>query len=132
MKPRRGEQGNIAIEFALILPLLLLIVGGIIDFGRAYWFQQTLTWASREGARQGSILNKDNWNLSLVKGKVVDSVKDGCGATITAGDVTVSPETGPAGGTELTVSVTMPFSFMIIPYSINNLTGQTIMRFESS
>ena len=132
MKTRRGERGNVAIEFALILPVLLLIVGGIIDFGRAYWFKQTLTWASREGARQGSILSKENWNLSQVKSKVVQSVKNGCGTTISEGNVDVTPETGPAGGTELTVNVTMPFSFMMIPYSIKNLTGKTTMRFESS
>lgn len=132
MRARRGEQGNVAIEFALILPVLLLIVGGIIDFGRAYWFRQTLTWASREGARQGSILSKESWNLDLVKSKVVQSVADGCGATISASNVAVTPETGPAGGQDLTVRVTLPFSFMLIPYSINNLTGQTTMRFESS
>jgi hypothetical protein len=67
-----------------------------------------------------------------VKEKVVKAVADGCGATISEGDVAVTPETGPAGGQDLTVRVTMPFSFMIIPYSINNLTGQTTMRFESS
>lgn len=132
MKIRHGEGGNVAIEFALILPVLLLIVGGVIDFGRAYWFKQTLTWASREGARQGSILAPEDWNLSLVKNKVINAVKDGCGATITEDNVTVAPATGPAGGSNLTVNVTMPFSFMIIPYSIENLAGQTTMRFESS
>ena len=132
MRSRRTEKGNVAIEFALVLPVLLLMVGGIIDFGRAYWFKQTLTWASREGARQGSILSKDNWNLDLVKTKVVAAVSSGCGATITKGDVSVTPENGPAGGSEVTVSVSMPFSFMMLPLSIDNLTGQTTMRFESS
>lgn len=132
MTLRRSEKGNVAIEFALVLPVLLLVVGGIIDFGRAYWFKQTLTWASREGARQGSILSKDDWNLDLVKTKVVEAVAAGCGTVISKSDVTVTPETGPAGGSEITVNVAMPFSFMMIPLSIDNLSGQTTMRFESS
>lgn len=132
MRFRRTEKGNVAVEFAFVLPVLLLIVGGILDFGRAYWFKQTLTWASREGARQASILTKDNWNLGTVKTKVITAVKDGCGANITADNVAVTPESGPAGGSELTVEVTMPFNFMMIPYTIENLAGKTTMRFESS
>ena len=49
---RRGvERGAAAVEFALILPLLILLIGGIIDFGRAYFTQIELTNAAREGAR---------------------------------------------------------------------------------
>jgi Flp pilus assembly protein TadG len=45
------DRGAAAVEFALVLPLLLLIVFGIIDFGRALNAQITLTQAAREGAR---------------------------------------------------------------------------------
>lgn len=131
-KRRQAERGNVALEFALVLPVLLLFVGGIIDFGRAYWFKQTLTWASREGARYGSILPKDEWDANSVKDRVISAVSKGCGASISRENVVVIPETGPAAGQELTVTVTMPFSFQIIPYTISNLSGQTTMRFESS
>lgn len=47
----RSDRGATAVEFALLLPLLLLIVMGIVDFGRMLNAQQTLTNASREGAR---------------------------------------------------------------------------------
>ena len=46
-----ADRGATAVEFALLLPLLLLIVMGIIDFGRMLNAQQTLTQAAREGAR---------------------------------------------------------------------------------
>jgi Flp pilus assembly protein TadG len=46
-----SDRGAAAVEFALLLPLLLLIVFGIIDFGRAINAQVTLTQAAREGAR---------------------------------------------------------------------------------
>ena len=46
-----ADRGAAAVEFALLLPLLLLIVLGIIDFGRMLNAQVTLTQAAREGAR---------------------------------------------------------------------------------
>jgi Flp pilus assembly protein TadG len=46
-----NEQGAELIEFALILPLLLVIIAGIWDFGRAYRTYQAITNAAREGAR---------------------------------------------------------------------------------
>ena len=49
------EQGSAAVEFALLLPVLLLIVFGIIDFGRALNAQETLTQAAREGARLAAL-----------------------------------------------------------------------------
>jgi Flp pilus assembly protein TadG len=51
------DRGAVAVEFALLLPLLLLIVFGIIDFGRALNAQITLTQAAREGARFASVGN---------------------------------------------------------------------------
>ncbi len=53
------ERGATAVEFALLLPLLLLLVFGIVDFGRALNAQETLTQAAREGARLAA-LNQPN------------------------------------------------------------------------
>ena len=47
----RGEGGAIAVEFAIILPVLLLLVFGIIDFGHAWYMRHLMSDASREGAR---------------------------------------------------------------------------------
>jgi Flp pilus assembly protein TadG len=52
---RSGDRGAAAVEFALLLPLLLLLVFGIIDFGRALNAQITLTQAAREGARLDAV-----------------------------------------------------------------------------
>src|SRR5215472_17429833 len=52
---RGGDRGAAAVEFALVLPLLLLLVCGIIDFRRAINAQITLTQAARTGARLAAL-----------------------------------------------------------------------------
>jgi TadE-like protein len=53
VKARRGGQkGAELVEMALVLPILLMLLLGIIAFGRAYDVYQTITRAAREGARQ--------------------------------------------------------------------------------
>ncbi len=51
LKLRRGQEGSAAVEFALCLLPLLLIVGGILDYGHFWYMQSVLATASREGAR---------------------------------------------------------------------------------
>ena len=48
---RRRQEGAAAVEFAICLIPLMLIVGGIIDFGQLWYMESTLATASREGAR---------------------------------------------------------------------------------
>ncbi len=48
---RRGSRGQSAVEFALVAPLLFLLIFGIVDFGRAMFYQNEVTNATREGAR---------------------------------------------------------------------------------
>jgi Flp pilus assembly protein TadG len=52
-----NEKGVSAVEFALILPVLVLILFGIIEFGLILYNQQVITNASREGAREGILFN---------------------------------------------------------------------------
>jgi Flp pilus assembly protein TadG len=50
----RGERGGVAVEFAIILPVLMLLIFGIIDFGHAWYMRHLMSDASREGARYGT------------------------------------------------------------------------------
>ena len=52
---RRSERGAVAVEFAILLPVFLLLAFGICDFGHAYYMKQVVTNASRDGARYGSL-----------------------------------------------------------------------------
>lgn len=49
------DRGAVAVEFAILLPVLILLLFGIVDFGRAINAQITITQAAREGARLASL-----------------------------------------------------------------------------
>jgi Flp pilus assembly protein TadG len=53
----RSERGAVALEFALVAPIFLILVFGIIEFGRAVWLYDGVSAGAREGARYG-ISNK--------------------------------------------------------------------------
>jgi hypothetical protein len=46
-----GQRGQSLVEFALLLPLMLLIITGLFDVARAVWQENTLAYAAREGTR---------------------------------------------------------------------------------
>ena len=55
MKLKREERGAVVVEFALVLPLLVLFVFGIVEFGRAYSTKIELAAAVREGVRTAAL-----------------------------------------------------------------------------
>jgi len=54
-----NQHGAAFVEFALVLPILLILVGGIVEFGFLYYNKQVLTNASREGVRAGIVYEFD-------------------------------------------------------------------------
>src|SRR5512133_2095700 len=48
---KRRERGAVAVEFGLVAPILLLLVGGIVEFSHMYNLQISVTQAAREAAR---------------------------------------------------------------------------------
>ncbi len=60
----RRDDGQSLVEFAIMLPLMLLIVTGVFDAGRAIWQENTLAYAAREGTRY-AIVHGSGSTLSL-------------------------------------------------------------------
>jgi len=89
-KRLRHEDGASAVEFALICPLLILLIFGIIGFGIAFLQIQTMRGAVREGARYAAT----GGSVSDVQKHTVDS---STGSIANAQDVLVNPhpQTGP-------------------------------------
>lgn len=117
------------IEFALILPLLLLVVFGITEFGRAWLTVNVLSTAAREGAR-----------LAVVTGPDVPAVETRVGEVCAAAAIapTGITVTGPdPGDSQRRVTVTVSADFTVIPGTILGaftgtipLQASTSMRHE--
>ena len=57
MRGRNAERGSAAVEFAVVVPLLIVMVLGIVEFGRLYHIQTTISGAAREGVRVMAVNN---------------------------------------------------------------------------
>jgi Flp pilus assembly protein TadG len=113
----RRDRGAAAVEFALLLPLLLLLVFGIIDFGRALNAQITLTQAAREGARLEA-LGKSN----VVSGTQAAAT----GLSPVAVTVTSACPVGAGAGVNATVKVSYTFSFVTPLSALSGLFGSAL------
>jgi len=108
------DRGSVAVEFALLLPVLLLIIFGVIDFGRMINVQITLTQAAREGARLASL----GYSTSAVQARAQSAATDLSPVTVTVGNVPGVPATSPvcpagAGmGVDAVVQTSYDFSFV--------------------
>lgn len=97
----REHGGAAAVEFALVLPLLLLLITGTIDFARAYNAHISLSGAAREGARV----------LALGTGDPVQTTKDAA-PSLPAGEVTVTTTACPNPGDPARVEASYQFSYI--------------------
>jgi Flp pilus assembly protein TadG len=126
----RGNRGQSVIEFAIVLPLLLLIVFGITEFSRAWMTVNILTQAAREGARLAVVTAP---NEELVHSRVIEVCK---AAGITPAGITLVPPS-PADP-ERKVTVTVQANFQVIPGNILGtfrgtipLRATSVMRHEA-
>jgi Flp pilus assembly protein TadG len=140
------DRGAAAVEFALLLPLLVLLVFGMIDFGRAINAQITITQAAREGARVLALPGGTTVGSDGQPAYVDRAVAAGIGLGLTASSITdlpdtsPSPETGcPSGagstGDDAVVKVTYQFTFITpvgaIFGSTKTLTAEGVMPCET-
>lgn len=126
---RKKKKGQALIEFAILLPILLLIIMGIAEFGIMLNSYLTIQNASREGARQG-IMGASDQEITQV---VLDSLDN---LDVTKVDLEITPiYSNRKPGDELKIKVDYQYD-LIIPIIKNivggsvNLTGQTSMRVE--
>ena len=134
-KKLRSESGASAVEFALLLPVLMMILFGIIEFGMALYRQAILTNASREGARLGIVQSVPPITTAAVDARINTYLTS---AGITPGSVTRNspfPGVGGVTGTLVTVTLTLPYTYVVLPglTSITpsiNLVATTVMRHE--
>jgi Flp pilus assembly protein TadG len=130
-----NERGVVAAEFALLLPVLLLILFGIIEFGMMMYGREVVTNAAREGARAGIVQGPPKRTASEIT-TIADNYLTGTG--INPADVTFTATgAGLLNPNTLTVTATYNYNFLI-PYIPNVvgipnplvITTQAVMRHE--
>lgn len=126
----KSERGAELIEFALIFPLLLLVMLGIVDFGFLFQRYEVLTNATREGARLASL---PSYGEADVKRRVCDYLTTGGVPTVGCPDSPTNPAVTlndttvamPGGGTLPVKQVQLIYShdFMFVGPIINLMGG---------
>lgn len=104
----RSERGAVAVEFALLAPVLILLLFGITEFGRAYNIQLTLSSAAREGVRVMAIANDASAARTAVKNSAV-----GLQPALGDADIIISPSSC-VTNTQVTV---------VVNHSLSTMTG---------
>ncbi|MGH7579909.1 MAG: TadE/TadG family type IV pilus assembly protein [Gemmatimonadales bacterium] len=134
---RKSGAGQALVEFALILPIMLLIMVGILEFARAWNLHQALTDATREGARRAAVADEDMASPDSAKAAVwrglsqagYDPKAAGASYTVT---LTVIGETGvwKTSGEVVNVDVRFPYRFWVLPFREIQMRSTFSMRIE--
>jgi Flp pilus assembly protein TadG len=134
----KNEKGAAMVEFAIVLPLLLMLVFGMIEFSIMFYDKAVITNASREGARAGIVYDFPD---RISTGDIETTVGNYCGDRLITFGSTNQVNTSVIGpcinaGDTITVTVTYPYDFLVLPNFVTTLTGPmdlsavTIMRCE--
>jgi Flp pilus assembly protein TadG len=128
---RETDSGQTLVEFSLILPIMLLMLFALVDFGRGFYTWLVLTNAAREGARVGAVQQP----IDVITAKVKDTAS-GLDTTDPPLTITVTNPQG-ARGESVTVDLTYNFTFVTPVGGIlnivsgGNLTAPTITSHAS-
>jgi Flp pilus assembly protein TadG len=120
-----GERGAQLVEFALVLPLLLLVVLGILDFGLLFQRYEVLTNAAREGARVAIL---PDYEQDDVEARVAQYL-EASGLTEEPTFTAVTTDPIPIGGTCMTLtgfSVSYPHAYLFLDGIIGYFGGDAL------
>jgi hypothetical protein len=124
---RRSDRsrGQELVEFAIVLPLLLLVVFGILDLGRLFHALITTTNAAREGARYGIIYPDDLTGIDFVTRREAQN----SGITLDPGASSVSVTYPQGFGEHLPIRVTVTYRFQLFIAGILPSSNLTLIRY---
>jgi Flp pilus assembly protein TadG len=132
----RHEAGTAVVEFALVLPVLLILLFGIIDFARALNYQNDLTHLANEGARW-AVVNHNPSSSGTLQAYIAaqadtPELKNGSTSVTTPANVQICfPNTSDTIGNP--VQVKAKASFKVLPFISGvtiPLSGTSTMRLE--
>jgi Flp pilus assembly protein TadG len=104
----RSEQGQTMTEFALVLPILVVLLFAIIQFGIAFNNYVALTDAARAGARKGAVSRNASNPTAACQNQVVASATD-----LNASQLQVTCSSPWTAGSDVTVDAQYPYSISL-------------------
>ncbi len=128
----RNESGQAMVEFALVAPILFLILFAIIQFGIVFMNSVALTDAVRIGARKAAVSRTAADPTAATQAAILGAANDLDKSTL-AGRITVAPAGGNwTQGNSITVSATYPYSINILGIVVasGDLHSATTERLE--
>lgn len=137
----KDQKGGTVVEFALILPLLIFLIFGIIEGGLLLYNKQIITNACREGVRAGIIVRQPRLTDGEIT-TVVNQYAQNYLVTFGTGTININsilpvysdPTRNPGiFGTDLILDVTYPYSFLVLSafgFGPIPLHARTIMKME--
>lgn len=145
---RKGERGGVMAEFAIILPALVLILFGVVEFALIMYDKAVITNASREGARLASLYYPDSTDPTarVPDAQVQTAVMNYAasylitfgGDTLDTSDIQVDPPALDANSQWVRrVVVNYQYGFLVLPNFVTSITGPlnltavTVMRDEN-
>ena len=125
----RSSRGQTMVEFALVVPILCLVLFGVIQFGVLYKDYVTLTDATRAGARKAAVSRHEADPVGATQAKVQSSAS---GLDLTKLNVTVSAAPAWEHGADVTVAATYPYDIKLLGFVVTsgNLASKTTERVE--
>lgn len=121
------QTGQAILETAFVLPVILLIAVGILEFGRAFQTWQVVTNAAREGARMAILPSSTTTDVqnrvtTYLQGGALDNYQN---ATVTVTQSTIAVSSGTSASSVVTVNY--PFSFLVLnPVANLVVNGSTV------
>lgn len=134
----RDDRGAAAVEFAFVVPVLLVLVCAIIDFGRLLYTANSLTAAAREGGRELATVADfaDATRVGAVRTRVITAFQPLGGTALTSGQVELS--TAPDASGNVSVRIVnyqfRPITPMASTIGLGSvtLTRRAVFRWERS
>lgn len=121
-KPRKQEKGAALAEFAVLAPLFVVLLFGLVEFGLALYAKSVLTNASREGARFGVVYGTPRKSEAEIIARVTEYLNKAGFYDTPEVTINVTGEGG-ASGSQLSVTVSYPYQFQVLPNFVQGLTG---------
>ncbi|HEX5444462.1 MAG TPA: TadE family protein [Pirellulales bacterium] len=121
-RPARSRRGVAAVEFALVAPLFLILLLGVIEYGRMLVVQQVVNEAAREGVRAAVCAGAQTSDvLAAANDRLTASSISGAAVTVSP-----SPPGSAANGDPVSVTVEVPFSAVSWLHSSAALDATTL------